>query len=98
MRGLILIELRNNITEILTSTTFSGIYEAISEVNTHLSVPEKLWATWYAWWRNDTLATGLSRRIPPFLNWQLIHCSSRYYELCNARISLFRSFNPLDCY
>ena len=51
---------RNNFTQIVTSTSFSGIYDAISEVNTHLSVPEKLWATWYAWWRNDTLATGMS--------------------------------------
>jgi len=49
---------RNNITQVLTSTSFSGIYNAMSEVNTHLSIPEKLWATWYAWWRNDTLATG----------------------------------------
>jgi hypothetical protein len=31
----------------------------MAEVNTHLSVPENLWAAWYAWWRNDTLATGL---------------------------------------
>jgi len=49
----------NNITQVLTSTSFSGIYNTISEVNTHLSIPEKLWATWYAWWRNDTLATGI---------------------------------------
>jgi hypothetical protein len=59
---LLLILKRNNFTQIVTSPTFSGIYDAISEVNTHLSIPEKLWATWYAWWRNDTLATGLPQR------------------------------------
>jgi hypothetical protein len=59
---------RNNFTQIVTSTSFSGIYDAISEVNTHLSVPEKLWATWYAWWRNDTLATGMSFLAPMEFN------------------------------
>jgi methylsterol monooxygenase len=50
---------RNNLTQIVTSPSFVGLYHTISEVNAHLSVPEKLWATWYAWWRNDTLATGI---------------------------------------
>jgi hypothetical protein len=50
---------RNNFTQIVTSTSFNAVYNAISEVNAQLSVPEKLWAAWYAWWRNDTLATGL---------------------------------------
>lgn len=25
----------------------------------HLNIAERLWAAWYLWWQNDTLATGI---------------------------------------
>jgi len=50
---------RNNFTQIVSSPSYLAVYQTISEVNAHLSIPEKLWAAWYAWWRNDTLATGI---------------------------------------
>ena len=34
-------------------------YNIISEYNVHLNFFEKLWAAWYAWMQNDTLATGI---------------------------------------
>ena len=70
---------RSNLTQIVTSQSFVGLYHTISEVNAQLSVPEKLWATWYAWWRNDTLATGSTAAGCSFAN-----RAARHYELRSA--------------
>lgn len=49
-----------------TSTLFSnsqetywGQFEELSKYNVHLSILERLWATWYVYMQNDTLATGI---------------------------------------
>lgn len=49
-----------------TSTLFSnsqetywGHFEELSKYNVHLSIFERLWATWYVYMQNDTLATGI---------------------------------------
>lgn len=39
--------------------TYWGQYQDITKSNTHLSVAERLWVAWYAWMRNDVLATGI---------------------------------------
>lgn len=31
----------------------------MSKINVHLNIAERLWAAWYLWWQNDTLATGI---------------------------------------
>ena len=49
-----------------TSSLFSnsqesywGQFEELSKYNVHLSIFERLWATWYVYMQNDTLATGI---------------------------------------
>ena len=39
--------------------TYWGQYGEISKYNVHLNVVERLWATWYAYMQNDTIATGI---------------------------------------
>ncbi|KAI0177863.1 methylsterol monooxygenase [Pestalotiopsis sp. NC0098] len=39
--------------------TFSGVFEEVTQNNVHLNVIERLWAAWYLWMQNDTLATGI---------------------------------------
>ncbi|KAK3951268.1 hypothetical protein QBC32DRAFT_315062 [Pseudoneurospora amorphoporcata] len=44
----------------LSSTdTYFTVLEEVSKYNVQLSYAEKLWAAWYLWMQNDTLATGL---------------------------------------
>ncbi|RGP75698.1 methylsterol monooxygenase [Fusarium longipes] len=52
----------------LNATTFAsfnqtsdyfGVLEEVSKYNVQLSMVEKLWAAWYLWMQNDTLATGI---------------------------------------
>ncbi|KAI9822596.1 MAG: C-4 sterol methyl oxidase [Pycnora praestabilis] len=40
-------------------STFSGIFEEISQNHIHLNALEKLWVAWYAYMQNDVLATGI---------------------------------------
>ncbi|KAI1431496.1 C-4 sterol methyl oxidase [Xylaria sp. CBS 124048] len=39
--------------------TFSSVFEEVSKYNVQLNVVERLWASWYLWMQNDTLATGI---------------------------------------
>ncbi|KAI0596463.1 C-4 sterol methyl oxidase [Biscogniauxia sp. FL1348] len=39
--------------------TFSSVFEEVSKANMQLNVVERLWASWYLWMQNDTLATGI---------------------------------------
>ena len=39
--------------------TFWGNYNEISQYNQKLNIFELLWAAWYAYIQNDTLATGI---------------------------------------
>ncbi|KAI1119523.1 C-4 sterol methyl oxidase [Nemania sp. NC0429] len=39
--------------------TFSSVFEEVSKYNVQLNIVERLWASWYLWMQNDTLATGI---------------------------------------
>jgi methylsterol monooxygenase len=52
----------------LNATTFASfnqtkdyfvVLEEVSKYNVQLNIVEKLWAAWYLWMQNDTLATGI---------------------------------------
>ncbi|KAH6958624.1 hypothetical protein HG530_010250 [Fusarium avenaceum] len=52
----------------LNATTFAAfnqtkdyfvVLEEVSKYNVQLNIVEKLWAAWYLWMQNDTLATGI---------------------------------------
>lgn len=43
----------------LPSTSFAAVLQHVSELHPQLSYVEKLWAAYYAWFGNDTLATGV---------------------------------------
>jgi len=50
----------SNFTTVLPdASAYWSAYERISELNLHLNVFERLWAAWYQWVDNDTLATGI---------------------------------------
>ena len=38
---------------------YSDVFAEVAKYNVHLNYAEKLWAAWYLWWQNDTLATGI---------------------------------------
>ncbi|EON96620.1 putative c-4 sterol methyl oxidase protein [Phaeoacremonium minimum UCRPA7] len=42
-----------------TTADFSSVFEEVSKYNVQLNVVERLWAAWYLWMQNDTLATGI---------------------------------------
>ncbi|KAI5848152.1 putative methylsterol monooxygenase [Tricharina praecox] len=51
---------RSNFTTILPDVNaYWNAYEQISELNVHLNIFERLWAAWYQYMENDTLATGI---------------------------------------
>ena len=57
---------RSNFTTILPDVNaYWTAYGQISELNVHLNIFERLWAAWYQYMENDTLATGLPRIILP---------------------------------
>ncbi|KAI0447436.1 C-4 sterol methyl oxidase [Xylaria telfairii] len=39
--------------------TFSSVFEEVTKYNVQLNIVERLWAAWYLWMQNDTLATGI---------------------------------------
>lgn len=39
--------------------TFTSVFEEVSKYNVQLNIAERLWASWYLWMQNDTLATGI---------------------------------------
>jgi len=52
---------RSNFTILPDVGAYWTAYEQISELNVHLNTFERLWAAWYQYMENDTLATGSSR-------------------------------------
>lgn len=38
---------------------YFSVFEEVSKINVHLNVVERLWAAWYLFMQNDTLATGI---------------------------------------
>lgn len=53
---------RRNTTSSLFSNpqeSYWGQFEELSKYNVHLGIFERLWATWYVYIQNDTLATGI---------------------------------------
>lgn len=54
--------MNSTISSSLNSTTaadYYTVFEEVSKINVHLNIAERLWAAWYLWWQNDTLATGI---------------------------------------
>ncbi|PWW76532.1 putative C-4 methylsterol oxidase [Tuber magnatum] len=50
----------SNFTTILPDPgAYWAAYEKVSQVNLHLNILERLWAAWYQYMENDTLATGI---------------------------------------
>ncbi|KAK4235531.1 hypothetical protein C8A03DRAFT_36619 [Achaetomium macrosporum] len=45
-----------NLTSAATLTT---VFEEVSKYNVHLNIFERLWASYYLWMQNDTIATGI---------------------------------------
>jgi methylsterol monooxygenase len=41
------------------SSSFAGVLEEVTKYNVNLNIAERLWAAWYLWMDNDTLATGI---------------------------------------
>lgn len=61
-RSSTLSSLNSTIASSLNSTTpadYYTVFEEVSKINVHLNIAERLWAAWYLWWQNDTLATGI---------------------------------------
>lgn len=42
-----------------STASYSTVFEEVSKYNIHLNVVERLWASWYLWMQNDTIATGI---------------------------------------
>ncbi|KAH8889845.1 C-4 sterol methyl oxidase [Thozetella sp. PMI_491] len=42
-----------------STASYASIFEDVSKYNIHLGYFERLWAAWYLWMQNDTLATGI---------------------------------------
>ncbi|KAL2112881.1 hypothetical protein VUR80DRAFT_6160 [Thermomyces stellatus] len=42
-----------------TLPSYLGVLDEVSKYNVQLSTAERLWAAWYLWMQNDTLATGI---------------------------------------
>ncbi|KAK3943830.1 methylsterol monooxygenase [Diplogelasinospora grovesii] len=42
-----------------SAASFSTVFEEVSQYNVQLNIAERLWAAWYLWMQNDTLATGI---------------------------------------
>ncbi|GKT59166.1 C-4 sterol methyl oxidase [Colletotrichum tofieldiae] len=38
---------------------YFSVFEEVSKYNVQLNYFERLWAAWYLWMQNDTLATGI---------------------------------------
>lgn len=42
-----------------TPADYFSVFEEVSKIHVQLSVAERLWASWYLYMQNDTLATGI---------------------------------------
>lgn len=42
-----------------STASYSTVFEEVSKYNIHLNIVERLWASWYLWMQNDTIATGI---------------------------------------
>lgn len=78
-----------------TSTLFSnsqetywGQFEELSKYNVHLSILERLWATWYVYMQNDALATG----IMSFVMHEIIYFGRALPWFFIDRISYFNKY------
>lgn len=38
---------------------YFSVFEEVSKIDVHLNIFERLWAAWYLYMQNDTLATGI---------------------------------------
>lgn len=39
--------------------TLVGVFDEVTKYNVNLNIAERMWAAWYLWMQNDTLATGV---------------------------------------
>lgn len=99
--------LNSTIASSINSTTpvdYFSVFEEVSKINVHLNVLERLWASWYLYMQNDTLATGImsfmmheivyfGRCIP----YMIIDCipSFNKYKIQNQKIPSWRE--QFDC-
>lgn len=42
-----------------TPADYFSVFEEVSKIHVQLSIAERLWASWYLYMQNDTLATGI---------------------------------------
>ncbi|KAJ4300392.1 C-4 sterol methyl oxidase [Collariella sp. IMI 366227] len=51
--------LNSTIAGLDSTASFQTVFEELSKYNVQLNVFERLWASWYLWMQNDTIATGI---------------------------------------
>ncbi|KAK4204201.1 fatty acid hydroxylase superfamily-domain-containing protein [Triangularia verruculosa] len=51
--------LNSTIGGLSSTATFSNVFDEVSKAAVDLNVAERLWASWYLWMQNDTIATGI---------------------------------------
>lgn len=68
--------------------TYWGQFEELSKYNVHLNILERLWATWYVYMQNDTLATG----IMSFLMHEIIYFGRALPWFIIDQISYFNKY------
>ncbi|EAQ88125.1 hypothetical protein CHGG_04744 [Chaetomium globosum CBS 148.51] len=51
--------LNSTISGLSSSASITTVFEEVSKYNVQLNVFERLWASWYLWMQNDTIATGI---------------------------------------
>ncbi|KAL2145060.1 hypothetical protein VTI28DRAFT_8160 [Corynascus sepedonium] len=51
--------LNATIADFSSSASITTVFEEVSKYNVHLNIFERLWASWYLWMQNDTIATGI---------------------------------------
>ncbi|KAH6895395.1 fatty acid hydroxylase superfamily-domain-containing protein [Thelonectria olida] len=70
------------------TTTYLTILDEVSKYNVQLNFLEKLWAAWYVWMANDTLATG----IMSFILHELVYFGRCVPYMIMDKIPYFRRF------
>ncbi|RKU45864.1 C-4 sterol methyl oxidase [Coniochaeta pulveracea] len=84
--------------------TLSSVFEEVTKYNVQLNIAERLWASWYLWMQNDTLATGILAfvmhevvyfgRSLPFIIMELIPYFNKY-KIQNQKIPTWKE--RFDC-
>ncbi|KAK4193861.1 fatty acid hydroxylase superfamily-domain-containing protein [Podospora australis] len=51
--------LNQTIAGLASTASYATVFDEVSKYNVHLNIVERLWASWYLWMQNDTIATGI---------------------------------------